>query len=76
MLKKKYQSKLQALIMSGFMSFVVSGIITYINLGMIETFIQRWFHAWIIAYSISFPSLLIISPIAVKISFIIASKEQ
>lgn len=32
MFMKKYQPKIQALITSGFMSFVVSGIIMYINI--------------------------------------------
>lgn len=76
MLMKKYQPKIQALIMSGFMSFVVSGIITYINLGAVNFFIQKWLHAWMIAYSISFPSLLAIAPIALRISCLIASKKE
>lgn len=74
MLPAKYLPQVQAFLVSGLMSFIMSGVITLVNLGIVETFISIWFHAWIVAYAIAFPTILLVFPFARKLAMKIASK--
>ena len=65
----------QTFLLSCFMSFIMSGAITFINLGMVDNFIQIWLHAWIVAWSIAFPTILAVFPFARNIATKIASKD-
>lgn len=56
------------------MSLIMSGAISLINLGFVNDFFIIWFHAWLIAYAIAFPSVLLVFPIARKLAIKIASK--
>jgi len=75
MVSSKYLNQVQAFLLSGFMSFIMSAVITYINLGFVEAFIAIWFHAWLVAYAIAFPTILLVFPFARKLAMKIASKE-
>ncbi len=74
MISVKYLHQVQAFLLSGFMSFIMSGAITFINLGFVDNFIKIWIHAWIIAYMIAFPTILLVFPFARKLAVKIASK--
>lgn len=74
MVSTKYLHQVQALLLSGFMSFIMSGAITYINLGLIDGFVAIWLKAWILAYIIAFPTILLVFPFARKLALKIASK--
>lgn len=74
MVSVKYLHQVQALLLSGFMSLIMSGAISFINLGFVDNFITIWFHAWVVAYAIAFPSVLIVFPIARRLAMKIASK--
>ena len=74
MVSIKYLHQVQALLLSGFMSFIMSGAITLINLGYIDQFIGIWLHAWVVAYAIAFPTILLVFPFARKLAMRIASK--
>jgi len=53
----------------------MSGAITFINLGLIDGFIGVWLHAWIVAYAIAFPTILLVFPFARKLAIKIACKS-
>jgi hypothetical protein len=74
MVSIKYLHQVQALLLSGFMSFIMSGAITFINLGLTDGFMGIWLHAWIVAYAIAFPSILLVFPFARKLAMRIASR--
>lgn len=74
MVSVKYLHQIQALFLSGFMSFIMSGAISFINLGFVDGFFGIWLHAWLVAYIIAFPSVLIVFPVARRIAMKIASK--
>ncbi|MFI8010144.1 DUF2798 domain-containing protein [Acinetobacter sp. ABJ_C4_1] len=59
----KVQKLLFLLILSGMMSFIVSGISTFKVVGLNHQFVSLWVSAWILA----FPSVLICAPIAQKL---------
>lgn len=75
MISKKYINQVQAFLLSGFMSCVMSGLITYINLGFVDEFFSIWLHAWIVAFVIAFPTIMLVFPFARKLAMFIASKE-
>jgi hypothetical protein len=75
MVSIKYLHQVQALLLSGIMSFIMSGAITFINLGLVDNFTAIWLRAWIIAYAIAFPTILIVFPFARKLAIKIASKD-
>lgn len=75
MVSVKYLQYVQTLLLSGFMSFIMSGAISLINLGLVDNFFKIWLHAWVIAYAIAFPTILLVFPFARKLAVKIASKE-
>jgi hypothetical protein len=51
-------------ILSGFMSFVVSGIATFRNSGLVDSFSGIWIGAWLPSWLIAFPVVLLVAPLA------------
>lgn len=74
MVSVKYLHQVQAALLSGFMSFIMSGAITLINLGFVNGFFGIWLHAWLVAYAIAFPTILLVFPFARKLAMKIAAK--
>ncbi|OZI60608.1 DUF2798 domain-containing protein [Bordetella genomosp. 11] len=64
MLPKKFAPALFALILSGLMSLLVSGISTYRAAGFAESFTALWIGAWLTAWLIAFPVVLGVAPLA------------
>ena len=55
---------LMALLMSGFMSFVIS----LFNVGMVDNIITIWLKAWVFAFSIAFPTVILVAPLVHKLT--------
>jgi hypothetical protein len=55
------------LVLSCLMSFLVSGIATFRNAGLIENFLSLWIGAWLPSWLIAFPVVLIVAPVARKV---------
>jgi TM2 domain-containing membrane protein YozV len=51
-------------ILSALMSFLVSGIATFRNAGLVDGFINVWISAWLPCWLIAFPVVLVVAPIA------------
>lgn len=52
------------LVLSGLMSFVVSGISTFRNAGLADGFFGIWVSAWLPSWLIAFPVVLVVAPVA------------
>lgn len=63
MIPKKYAPLLFGLILSGLMSFLVSGISTLRASGLGPHFMGIWIGAWLTAWAIAFPVVLVLAPI-------------
>ena len=50
-----------------FMSFLMSLVITFINLGLIDGFVLKWLKAWGYGFIVGYPVMLIVLPIVRKI---------
>lgn len=66
MIPKKHEMILFAFLMSLFMSGFMSLIITYINLGFVDSFIIIWLEAYWKAFLIAFPTIIIVVPLVKK----------
>lgn len=51
-------------ILSALMSFLVSGIATFRNAGLVDGFFDIWIGAWLPSWLIAFPVVLVVAPIA------------
>lgn len=55
------------LLLSGFMSLLVSGIATLRAIGLAEGFAVMWATAWLSAWLVAFPAVLIVAPWARRV---------
>ena len=62
MFPKKYFDLIFILIMGFGMSLLMTLIITYINTGMDEDYINRFFRAWVVSLPIAIIAALILGP--------------
>ncbi|GIX32530.1 MAG: hypothetical protein KatS3mg125_0486 [Lysobacterales bacterium] len=44
-----------ALYLGGLMSLLMSGVITFLNLGLVPDFLSRWLRAWLPAWAVASP---------------------
>ncbi len=66
-LPARWQPLLYAGFMSLFMAFCMSGILTLVNLGWIDGFFGKWLHAFLVAWPIAFPLVLLFAPLTRKL---------
>lgn len=67
MIPARFAPILFGLILSGLMSFIVSGLSTYRALGFVEGFVRIWAGNWAVSWVIAFPTVLVVAPITRKI---------
>jgi len=59
-----HENILYSLVLAALMSLFMSGVIIVASTGMDNEVIQRWIHAFYIAFPMAFIALLILKPIA------------
>ena len=62
MIPKRFAPYVFALLLAGVMTFVVSGVVTLINVGLPRDFAARWLGAWLTTWMIAYPVLLVVRP--------------
>ena len=60
----RYAPILFGFILSALMSFLVSGIATFRNAGLVDGFFNIWVSAWLRSWLIAFPVVLVVAAIA------------
>lgn len=58
------------------MSCIMSLVICVFNVGLVDNIIHIWLKAWAFAFSVAFPTILIISPIVHKMVSIVLKEED
>lgn len=54
----------QPVVMSGIMAFLMTAVITWLNLGFPPDFLSRWLHAFVVAWPLAALAAFIAIPIA------------
>lgn len=60
----RYAPVLFGFVLSALMSFIVSGIATLRNAGLVDGFVSLWINAWLPSWLIAFPIVLVVAPAA------------
>ncbi len=63
MIPQRFAPVLFGFILSGLMSLIVAGIATWRALGLVDDFVGLWLIAWVNAWLVAFPAVLIVAPI-------------
>ncbi len=63
MLPKHLAPPLEAFILSGLMSLLVSGISTYRATALAPGFVAMWMTGWFTAWLVAFPTVLVVAPL-------------
>ena len=66
-LPKRLEPYAFGLLLSGMMSFLVSGLSTALAAGVHANFPQLWLSAWLPSWAIAFPSVLVVAPFVRRI---------
>lgn len=75
MIPRKYSQVVFALILSGLMSLMVSGISTLRAVGAVPDFGSLWVGAWLTAWLFAFPAVLVVAPMARRAVELVVVKE-
>ena len=51
------------LLLSGFMSFLVSGVATFTAIGFVPDVFGSWITAWLSSWAVAFPAVLVVAPV-------------
>lgn len=50
------------LLLSCFMSLLISGVATFLATGIVPGFVATWMGSWMTSWAIAFPSVLVVAP--------------
>jgi hypothetical protein len=64
---RRFAPLLFAALLAGFMTLIVSGVTTALNVGLPSDFGLRWMHAWFPTWAIAFPVLLVVRPLVQRL---------
>ena len=67
MIPARYAPIVFGFFLSMIMSAIISGVSTFLALGLVGDLPAAWFRAWYSSWFIAFPSVLIVAPIARRI---------
>ncbi|CAL4869980.1 hypothetical protein MMA231_04278 (plasmid) [Asticcacaulis sp. MM231] len=70
-LPSKYATYIMPLLLSVMMTFVVSAISTFKNIGFAHNFASCWMAAWSMSWVIAFPTLLLALPLVRRLVAVI-----
>ena len=66
-LPARFEHPLFALLLSGLMSLLVSGVATWNALGGHGGFAAKWLGAWLHSWLVAFPAVMVIAPLVRKL---------
>ena len=75
MISKKYSQTLFMVFMAFGMSVIISGVVTTINTGVSNGFLERYFNSWLFAFPVALFAAFTLAPIMRPLVNKIASKD-
>lgn len=76
MIQRKYQRIVFSFYMALLMSCLMSFVITLFNVGFVSNLATLWLKAWAFAFSIAFPSVVLVSPLVAKLVELTLSDDE
>lgn len=61
--------------MSAFMAFLMSGILVAVHSGVDPAFMGRWMPAFALAFTVAFPTVLVIAPFVTKLASLLVKPD-
>jgi hypothetical protein len=68
MINKRYQRYIQSFLLVLPMTGIVTAVNTFVAKGLDQVFTQSTLHRWGISFLVAYPAVLVIAPIATKIT--------
>lgn len=65
---KRYAPLVFAVLLTGVMTLLISGVATAINVGFPPDFLARWARAWLPNWAIACPVLLLVRPFVQRVT--------
>ena len=59
----RYAPFLFALLLSGVMTLLVSGVATVRGVGLVPELAQLWMSSWVVSWAIAFPLVFVLAPL-------------
>ncbi len=75
MISRKYHRYVVAFFMSLLMSGIMSFSITAFNIGLTDQLVSRWLDSWMLAFTIAFPTVLLIGPLVYGLVGLVVKEE-
>lgn len=63
----RYAPLLFGFLLSIFMTFIISGVVTLWNFGLVDGVVSIWASGWITSWVVAFPSVLFVAPFVRRI---------
>ena len=63
MISKKYSQTLFMIFMSFGMSVIISGVVTAVNIGIGDSYLEKYFNAWLFAFPVALFAAFTMAPI-------------
>lgn len=70
----RYAGLVMPLLLSFFMTFLVSLISTVRSLGLADGLVRIWMGAWLLSWMVAFPALLLVQPLVRRIMVWVVEK--
>ena len=67
MIDKKYQHFVHAFFIALLMSCFMSLVISFFNVGFVNNFLYVWLKSWGFAFIVGFPAIILVSPVVRKL---------
>ena len=55
------------LLLSCFMSFLISGLANFLATGLVPGFVGNWLSSWLSSWAVGFPAVLVVAPLVRRV---------
>ena len=76
LIPRKYESVVFGFFMAFMMSGLMSLIVTAFNVGVVNNLVSIWLRAWGVAFSVAFPTIILLAPLVRKLSEVVLDDSQ
>ncbi|MEZ5530485.1 MAG: DUF2798 domain-containing protein [Porticoccaceae bacterium] len=76
MIDKKYQHVVFAFFMAMLMSCFMSLVISIFNVGLVDNIVEIWLHAWAFAFVVAFPTVMVVAPMVRRLVVLVIRNDE